>query len=335
MFEHFDPDAPSCDGRLFGLPHGAAASRVLVLPVPFDATTSFRKGTSDAPNAILLASAQVDLCDLQTGNPWREGIAMDNVDSRILALNITAGDAVEQARQLDDSIARQEAIDTANRAGAMLNDLVDTWTEACLNRAQIPAILGGDHSVPLGAIRAAARKHPGIGVLHIDAHADLRVRYEGFEWSHASIMHNALTHAQLGPLVQVGVRDLGQQELERTTSSPQIHLWSDHILADHLADGVAFKTLAKQIIALLPQDVWISFDIDGLDPSLCPSTGTPVPGGLSWREALQLLSILGRSGRRIVGFDLCEVGAEPWDANVGARLLYKLSGWAIASQRSN
>ena len=104
-------------------------------------------------------------------------------------------------------------------------------------------------------------------------------------------------------------------------------------MTNQLALGRPFSALVEEILAPLPPNVWISFDIDGLDPALCPATGTPVPGGLSWREASVLLAALGQSGRRIVGFDLSEVGPEPWDANVAARLLYKLSGWAIASQR--
>ncbi|MDP6368761.1 MAG: arginase family protein, partial [Planctomycetota bacterium] len=96
-----------------------------------------------------------------------------------------------------------------------------------------------------------------------------------------------------------------------------------------MARGETWHALMEQALEPLPQRVWITFDVDGLQPTLCPNTGTPVPGGLSWSQANVLLYLLGKSGRKIVGFDLCEVGPKEWDANVGARLLYKLAGWAI------
>ena len=187
--------------------------------------------------------------------------------------------------------------------------------------------------MPLGAFRAAVRAHPGLGILHVDAHADLRDAYEGFEHSHASILFNALQLADLGPVVQVGLRDVGTRERSLAQAEARVHWWTDDRMATAMHRGATFAELVERILAPLPEQVWISFDVDGLDPSLCPGTGTPVPGGLSWREAMGLLRGLGTSGRRIVGFDLCEVGPTAWDANVGARLLYKLSGWALATQR--
>lgn len=328
-----DPDAPA-DGGLFGLPHGPEHARVLVLPVPFDATTSFHEGTAGAPERVLEASHQVDLCDPSTRDPWREGMAMVEAAPWVAPLSVEARKAALKARDLDeDDPARAGLIAEVDAAGERVTNLVQTWVAERFADGRIPAVLGGDHSVPLGAFRAAIAEHPGLGFLHVDAHADLRVAYEGFAQSHASIFHNALEIPEIGPVVQVGIRDFGTRERERWLSDSRLHTWTDHAIADHLHRGGAYRALVERMIEPLPEVVWISFDIDGLDPSLCSATGTPVPGGLSWREALTLLEVLGTSGRRIVGFDLCEVGDHEWDANVGARLLYKLAGWAIATGR--
>jgi agmatinase len=220
-----------------------------------------------------------------------------------------------------------------NEASELVARHVQTWTAERLQRGQVPAVVGGDHSVPLGAFRAATSAHPGLGVLHIDAHADLREAYEGFIQSHASIFFNALKMSGLARLVQVGLRDVGTQERALAAQDARVTWWTDDNIRRLLHDGATFRSIAERVVETLPEVVWVSFDIDGLDPSLCPATGTPVPGGLDWHQAMTLLEVLGRSGRRLIGFDLCEVGAEPWDANVAARLLYKLSGWALASRQ--
>ena len=168
-----------------------------------------------------------------------------------------------------------------------------------------------------------------MGFLHIDAHADLRQAYEGFTFSHASILYNLLQEDQVGPIVQVGIRDQCEEERQRALADPRVTQSLDAELAMAMAGGETWRDLMTEALKPLPQRVWITFDVDGLQPSLCPNTGTPVPGGLSWSQACVLLHLLGRSGRTIVGFDLCEVGAHTWDANVGARLLYKLAGWAL------
>jgi agmatinase len=199
-------------------------------------------------------------------------------------------------------------------------------------------IVGGDHSTPLGALRAAAERHKELGVLHIDAHADLREAYEGFRFSHASIMHNVLRDTSVRRIVQAGVRDFCDAEDRRIRDEPaRLRTWFDGDLRRALHDGETWTHLVGRIVADLPREVWVSFDVDGLDPSLCPHTGTPVPGGLSFPEAVTLLRHLAASGRRIVGFDLSEVAPDPtgrseWDANVGARLLYKLIGFTLLSQ---
>jgi agmatinase len=223
-----------------------------------------------------------------------------------------------------------------NEFGERLNEWMYEQTRALLDANKIAVTLGGDHSVPFGAIRAYAEHYPGLGILHLDAHADLRDAYEGFTWSHASIFHCVMTRLDgVARLVQVGVRDLGSAESELIESSGgRIVTYFDSDVAARKEKGTPFAAIADEIVAELPHDVYLSWDIDGLDPTLCPGTGTPVPGGLSWNEAISLLRALVRAKKRIVGLDLCEVspGATEWDANVGARLLYKMIGFTLLSE---
>src|SRR5207253_1046304 len=219
--------------------------------------------------------------------------------------------------------------------GDAVNEWVYQTTKSLLDAGKMAVTLGGDHSVPFGAIRAYAERHPGLGILHLDAHADPRDAYEGFTWSHASIFHNVMTKIDgVAKLVQVGVRDIGTAEMRMIDgSNGRIVTFFDDVLAQRKERGSPFAELADEIIAQLPADVYLSWDIDGLDPTLCPGTGTPVPGGLSWNEAIGLLRAIRRAKKRIVGFDLCEVapGMTEWDANVAARLLYKMIGFALLS----
>ena len=340
MTTDFDPNAAAvCDG-IFGLPHGADDARVLLIPVPFDATTSYRAGTAEGPAAIREASLQVDLHDADTGEPWKHGIFMLPEPVDIAELNRQAGTAAAPVKAAGGQGDHAQALRVVNRAGDAVCAWVHSQTQTWLDRGKLVGVVGGDHASPLGAILALAERHPGLGILHVDAHADLRVAYEGFEQSHASIMHNALARCPaVARLVQIGVRDLCEQEADTIRSSAgRIRTFHDSELARAMFRGESFASIVDRILNELPRDVYVSFDIDGLDPSLCPNTGTPVPGGLSFQQACYLLEALATKGHRIVGFDLCEVcpgpegGSETIDAITGARVLYKLIGWALRSQ---
>jgi len=186
-------------------------------------------------------------------------------------------------------------------------------------------IIGGDHSVPLGFLKALAEKHSDFGILQIDAHHDLRNSYEGFTFSHASIFNNALEIQNISKLVQVGIRDYCDEEVEKVSDEgDRISVFYDQQLKENRFCGLNWNLQCEKIIKELPEKVYISFDIDGLDPKLCPNTGTAVPGGLEFSETIFLLKKLVESGRKIIGFDLCEVGNNEWDASVGARVLFKL-----------
>lgn len=339
--ENFDPDAAAGEASgIYGLPFSAESSHVVIVPVPFEATTSYGGGTSGGPAAVLEASRQVDLFDHETGRPYARGIAMLEIPENVMRWSREAKKhaavVIEHGGIVDGKT--RAAADAVNEAGEQLNAWVFAQTSALLHAGRMPVILGGDHAVPFGAIRAWAEHRPGFGILHLDAHADLRDAYEGFTWSHASIFHNVMTRVDgVARLIQVGVRDLGQAERRMIDeSNGRIVTFYDADLATRKEKGEPFATIADEIVAALPEEIYLSWDIDGLDPTLCPGTGTPVPGGLSWNEAIGLLRAIHRSGKRIIGIDLCEVspGETEWDANVGARLLYKMIGFALLTQQS-
>jgi agmatinase len=225
-----------------------------------------------------------------------------------------------------------------NELSEKLNQYVYQETKKILDSGKIAAVVGGDHSVPFGALQAVAEKYPSFGVLHFDAHSDTRDAYEGFQWSHASIMRNVLDRIPaVKKLVQVGIRDVCEEEIQYTKAQgDRMSVFFDRDLARRRFQGTNWATTALEIVDQLPQEVWVSFDIDGLDPRFCPNTGTPVAGGLDFQEANFILNVLAKSGRKIIGFDLNEVAPDPkgeseWDANVGARMLYKMSAWTLAS----
>jgi agmatinase len=340
----FDPDAAAgADSGLFGLPFQPDEAHVVVVPVPFEATTSYRAGTARGPEAILEASRQVDLFHGELGRIYAPGIAMLPIPEAILRLDAEARAAalpVIEAGGVDDAASPdlRAALERVNTLSTQLNGWVHAETERWLARDKFVAVLGGDHSVPLGAIAAHAERFPGMGVLHLDAHADLRVAYEGFTYSHASIMYNVCAEVPgVSRIVQVGVRDFGEREARFVGESDgRVLTHFDGDLQRRLLCGTPWDTLCREIVAHLPEQVYLSWDIDGLDPVLCPNTGTPVPGGLSFAQAVHLLRTLVASGRRIVGLDLVEVAPGPdgdeWDANVGARLLYTMIGFALRSR---
>lgn len=318
----WDLDGAAESGGLFGLPHLPEEARVRVLGVPYEATVSYGAGTAEALDAVMHASKQVEL----HAGPWREGVALLPGADLVRAWNDEASRAVAKVR-VGDSAPR-----VVDAFGELVRAHVDGQVSAVLKDGAIPAVLGGDHSVAVGAVHAAARRVPGVGLLHIDAHADLRDEYEGFHTSHACAVRRML-EAEVAVCVSVGLRDTGARERAFMEQDPRVHWWEDEALARRSWAGEAFPALCDRLIAPLPSSVWITWDIDGLDPSLCPGTGTPVPGGLTWREAMELIAAVRRSGRTVLGFDLVEVGPSAWDANVGARLLWALAGLAVATHR--
>lgn len=345
----FDPSAAAPEGAgIFGLDTAPQDAGLVFVPVPFDATTSYGHGTAAGPAAILQASHQVELYDAQLGRPYEHGMAMLPIPERVTALNAQASAAIASAKDKGPQ-AQARAVAEVNDASAEVNQWVyDTCTQ-WLSRGKIVATIGGDHATPLGAILAHAAHWPRLSVLHIDAHCDLRAAYEGYTYSHASIMYNVMFAPKLHPtdkmrptvdkLVQVGIRDFCEPEHRLVQQSGgRIHTFFDHELSERAMEGEPFARTAGAIVDALGDAVYVSLDIDGLEPAFGPHTGTPVPGGLHYRQMLALLRAVHQSGRRLVGFDLNEVCPGPsgdeWDANVGARLLYKMAGYALLASTS-
>ncbi len=332
---------PAADGSgLFGANIPIEDAALVIIPVPWEATTSYGGGTAQGPRAVLRASHQLDLYDRMFGAPYWRGITMLPEAAQMHQWN-------EEAKTSAQSVIRawsEERPDSCQAELQRVNVLsrqVDQWvleqSRQYLKQGKHLAVLGGDHSSPLGLIQALSEVHPdGFGILHLDAHMDLRRAYEGFERSHASIMYNVMEEVpEVKRLVAIGVRDFSGEEVKYADSQgDRVIFYDDGYLQSKLCSGVPFSALVDDLLRNLPQKVYCSFDIDGLDPSLCPNTGTPVPGGLSYGQLIYLLDRLALSGKTIIGFDLCEVvghDEHEWNANVGARVLYKMCGALLYS----
>lgn len=342
---NFDPNQVSNpENNLFGLPFTEEDARLVILPIPWEVTVSYRSGTARAPEHMMGASMQVDLYDREYPDCWREGIYMRPTDQKIL----TKSDYLRKEAELyinyishdgkiEDNRFMMKILREINEGSTFLNEWVYQQTTDLLQRGKLVGLLGGDHSSPLGFYKAIADKYPEFGILQIDAHCDLREAFEGFKYSHASIMFNALEQIpQVKKLVQAGIRDYSDSEMMLIQSgNGRISTYFDQDIRNRIYEGEIWSGIADEIVQQLPPFVYISFDIDGLDPKLCPNTGTPVNGGFHVEEVFYLFKKIQQSGRKIIGFDLNEVGvsSNEWDENVGARVLFKLCNLIISSNR--
>ena len=345
----FDPNSPGdANAQMYGLPFTCEEADIVLMPVPWEVTTSYGGGTAHGPQAIFDASFQVDLFHPEFPDLWKRGVAMDEMPKALLQQSkALKKEAHKVITMLTEGGSKKElaqakkALELVNAECAVMNEWVEARAGEWLDAGKLVGLVGGDHSTPLGYFRAQAKRHRSFGILHIDAHMDLRERFEGFESSHASIMHRVVSHVPgVVKLVQFGIRDFGEgewafaREHGADREDGRIRVYFDDDVSEALLTGREFHRVATEAISLLPEKVYVSFDIDGLDPSLCPHTGTPVPGGLSFQQASSLLGLLKASGKRVVGMDLVEVAPgtgkdDPeWDANVGARVLYRMCGLA-------
>jgi len=341
---HFDPNSvgnPS--NNIFGLPFSEEDARLVILPIPWEVTVSYGAGTSRAAEHVYKASKQVDIFDTDGHQGWKQGFFMKPVDKRILLKSdylrkeaelyidyISKGDDIQKNKFMCKSLKE------INEGSLFLNEWVYDQTRELLNQGKLVGILGGDHSTPMGFMKALAEKHGDFGILQIDAHCDLRKSYEYFTYSHASIMYNALQEIPaIHKLVQVGVRDYCEEEWDLIcNSNHRVVTYFDKAIKERQFEGERWKEIVTEIIEHLPEKVYLSFDIDGLDRKFCPNTGTPVPGGLEMEEVLYLVKKISESGRKLIGFDLVEIsiGQTDWDANVGARILWRLCNLLVNNQ---
>jgi agmatinase len=328
---NFDPNSVGLkSNNIFGLPFKEHEATLVLLPVPWEVTISYRDGTSRGPENIYSASMQIDLYDPDVVDGWKKGFHMLPIDkiirkksdylrqcAELIISHLVEGGVVEENEQLTGKLAEVNA-------GRLLKE------------GKKVGLVGGDHSTPLGFIKALADVHDDFGILQVDAHADLRDAYEGFTYSHASIMFNVLKEVpQMKKLVQVGIRDYCDEELMLIREQPnRIATFFDKDIKEQQYEGSTWKQICQNIVNELPQKVYISFDIDGLDPKLCPNTGTPVPGGFELEQVFYLFKQVKASGRELIGFDLNEVSTgeqsqDGIDSIVGARVLYKLCNFMV------
>ncbi len=343
ILKNYDPNAAGVtSNNIFGLPFTEKNARVVFIPVPWDVTVSNHTGTAKGPENILTNSFQIDLFDPVTPNAWQKGMAMEdinpeiikkNTDTRALAMEVI--DFLESGGDPATDNHIQSKVNRVNDACSELMNKIERKSLQYLENGQLPFIVGGDHSVSNGLIRALAKKHK-FGILQVDAHADLRKDYEGFTNSHASVMRNALAVNGVSGIVQVGIREICPEEQDLMAAHPQkIKTYFDHDLHHQLYEGVSWSSICEKIADSLPENIYITFDVDGLEPACCPGTGTPVPGGLSYNQALFLLETVLKKGKRILGADLVETGPGSIDGIVSCRLLYRMAGMLIKSNENH
>jgi agmatinase len=343
-FSNYDPNrVGNPNNNIFGLPTNEDDARLIIQPVPWEVTVSYGAGTARSPDAIFRASIQVDLFDPEFPDQWKQGFYMRSPDKKLLMksdyLRKEAELYIDYISKGEDINANQfmcKTLKEVNEGSLYMNNWVYEQTKALLDKGKLVGLLGGDHSIPLGFFKAIGEKHGDFGILQIDAHFDLREAYEGFNYSHASIMYNALKEIpQIKKIVQTGIRDFGSDEWEYAQkNSDRLVVYFDKIIKRRHYEGESWKQIAEEIVNQLPDKVYISFDIDGLDRKLCPFTGTPVPGGFELEQVLYLFNKVVQSGKQLIGFDLNEVGIggdTDWDANVGARALHKLCNLLMKS----
>ncbi|MEN6575574.1 MAG: agmatinase [Phycisphaerales bacterium] len=270
-----------------GLPpqhSGLANSKIVLTPVPYDGTSTWVKGADKGPEAIIRASANMELYDIET-------------DSQVYLQGIFT----------DEPVAGRAA------APEQMVEAVREKVQSHLANGKFVVVLGGEHSVSIGAIQAHVRQFPGVSVLQLDAHSDLRQEYEGSRNNHACVMARA---RELCPIVQVGIRSMDISETEG--------LQRDRVFfAERIHDNTAW---IDQVVGKLAEQVYITIDLDVFDPSIMPSTGTPEPGGLRWYDVLALMkAVCGR--REVVGLDVVEMCpvANQWAPDfLAAKLIYKI-----------
>jgi agmatinase len=341
----YDPNSVgNPNNNIFGLPTTEDDAALVILPVPWEVTVSYNAGTARVAEHLFNASLQIDLYDADVKDAWKHGFYMRPADKKILTKSDFLRKEAElyinfisQGEEISENKFMCKTLRDINEGSVFLNNWVYTQTKELLDNGKLVALLGGDHSTPFGFFKAIAEKHGDFGILQIDAHMDLRKAYEDFTYSHASIMYNSLEEIpQIKKLVQVGIRDYCEEEYNyMAQSNGRIATYFDASIKERQFEGETWQRIVDDIVQQLPEKVFFSFDIDGLKPNLCPHTGTPVHGGFEVAEIFYLFKKVLQSGRKLIGFDLNEVGVSrnEWDENVGARVLYKMCNFLVASNK--
>jgi len=330
----------------FGTKTSFEQAPIIIIPVPWEVTASYGAGASQGPELIRRASSQMDFFQKHTLRAHNHFIHFHNEDSVIQNLNQKA---LVLAQKIKDhweenkilTSGEQKELHKVNQLCEQMVKWVYDKSSDIYSKEKIPVVVGGDHSVSEGILQFLGDVYRGdYGVLHIDAHPDLRCAYQGFTYSHASVMYNALSH-KFSPtkLVQIGIRDFSQEEYNLIQNDSRITCYYDEDLKNRLFCGDNWADLSREIVADLPPRVYVSLDIDGLSWECAMGTGTPVPGGLSFSQLVFLLRELERQKKQIIGFDVVEtangidstlsLSLKEWSGNISARLIYQLSSIAL------
>ncbi len=334
----FDPEGTfTKDSSVFGMPKNIPV-KLKLLPVAWEPTASFKKGTANGPSAIFKATKQMDLFHPYFKKIYEHGISWSSdLVKKTLKLSEDTSPVAEKiisAIEAGNSPSTKD-LDFVNKKSNKLNELI--YNNAIDSKETI-GLVGGDHSSPFGLIKALSEKYKGdFSIVHIDAHFDFRKEYQGFKHSHGSIMHNVKTKIDNPPRIyQLGIRDFCESEYEFAIKNSTFLL--DQELYSKLLNGKSFNTCLDELFNNLEEKIYISFDIDGMSPEFCPNTGTPVPGGISYNQAVYLIQYLHKKGHTLIGFDLVEVSpkknsmfGEGLDEIIGARILYELSCFALSN----
>lgn len=281
----------TCFGGLPSLYSDKNTAKVVVVPVPYDATSTWIRGSAAGPAALIEASANMELYDIETDSEvYKQGIFTD------------------------------EPVTGNNNPGVMVDEIrqrVSGW----LSKGKLVVTLGGEHSVSIGSIRAYRDHYPGLCVLQLDAHTDLRQVYEGSVFNHACVMARI---RELLPVTQAGIRSMDISEKDFVVPGRIFYM-------EEMLQGTAW---IQKIVDTLDRDVYLTFDLDVLDPSIMPSTGTPEPGGMDWYAALELIREVVKQ-RNMVGFDVVELCPDKHNKApdfLAAKLLYKILSYIYRKQ---
>ena len=327
---------------LFGQNSSYENSQLVLLAVPWSVTASFGDGAERGSELIASASSQMDFFSSEEDDIRDKGIYFQKAEQWVHDLNQRTRKEALPIIQLEEKAPGDfpsALVDKINEACTQMRDWVFQESQNIHETGKLFGLVGGDHSVSEGAIQYFSKVYKGdFGLLHIDAHADLRKAYQGFKHSHASVMYNVMKgNGEPVPavLTQVGVRDYSKEEFLLIQSNKNIHTFFDSQIKSQLFEGQTWQSIVERIVETLPEQVYISLDVDGLHPHLFPHTGTPVPGGLSFEQTCYLLLKLKQSSKKLIGFDLVEVAGPSSDSHLldgqnAARLLYKLCQLILA-----
>ncbi|MBU1999438.1 MAG: agmatinase [Candidatus Omnitrophica bacterium] len=276
---------------------GFKKAKAVIIPCPYDTTASYKKGTQKGPRAVLDASEHIELYD-------------EELKSETYKIGIFTREPLNL-----------ESLDPEN----MVNKVKDEVAEV-LKAEKMPVIIGGEHTVSVGAVTAAAKVYKDLSVLHLDAHHDLRDEYDGTRLSHACVTRRFLEKC---PVVQTGTRSLSKEEQDFIGTSPP-NLKTVNVY--EIIDNASWK---EDVVRSLSENVYISLDLDVFDPSMMPSVGTPEPGGIGWYELLDLLKMVTKA-KKIIGFDVVELmPIENLTAPdfLTAKLIYRLLGYIFSGKK--